>query len=47
MGLKSFLYKALKVSNDINAVKKGKVGRRVGRRVYGKATGKLARKIFK
>lgn len=46
MKFKTFAYKALKYSNDANAVKKNKVGRRVGRRVYGKATGRLARKIF-
>jgi len=45
--MKKLLYSLLKYSNDINAVKKGKVGRRVGRRIYGKASGKLARKLFK
>ena len=45
--MKKLLYKALKVSNDVNAISKGKVGKRIGRRVYGKATGKLARKLFK
>ena len=45
--MKKLLYKALKISNDVNAVSKGKVGKRIGRRVYGKATGKLARKLFK
>lgn len=47
MSLKSTIYKLLRLSNDLNAIKKGKVGRRIGRRVYGKATGRLARKIFK
>ena len=47
MGLKNLIYQLLKVSNDINAVQKGKVGRRVGRRVAGKATGKAMRKLFK
>lgn len=45
--LKSLIYKLLRISNDINSVRKGTVGRRIGRRVYGKATGRLARKIFK
>lgn len=45
--MKSLIYKLLRISNDINAIKKGKVGRRIGRRIYGKATGRLARKIFK
>lgn len=47
MGMKSFLYKALKVSNDVNAVSKGKVGKRVGRRIAGKAAGKSIGKLFK
>ncbi|WP_188631682.1 hypothetical protein [Lentibacillus kapialis] len=45
--MKSLLYKLLKYSNDANAVKKGKVGRRIGRRAAGKATGKAFGKIFK
>jgi len=32
---------------NYNAVKKGKVGKRVGRRVAGKTTGKAMRKLFK
>jgi hypothetical protein len=32
---------------DYNAVKKGKVGRRVQRRIAGKATGRAMRKLFK
>lgn len=46
MNFKSALYKALKYSNDINAVQKNRVPRRIGRRLYGKATGRLARRIF-
>lgn len=46
MTLKSALYKALKYSNDINAVRKNRVPRRIGRRLYGKASGRLARRIF-
>lgn len=45
--MKRFLYKMLRISNDINAVSKGKIGRRVARRVYGRATGRLARRLFK
>lgn len=47
MRIKSLIYKALRISNDINAVKKGKIGQRVGRRVAGRTTGKLMRKMFK
>ena len=46
MSLKSDLYKALALSNDANAIRKGKVPRRIGRRIYGKITGRLARRIF-
>ena len=46
MSLKSDLYKALALSNDVNAIRKGKVPRRIGRRIYGKVTGRLARRIF-
>jgi hypothetical protein len=30
----------------VNAIRRGKVPRRIGRRVYGKATGRLARRLF-
>jgi hypothetical protein len=46
MKLKSAIYKTLRISNDINAIKRGKVSRRIGRRAAGKATGKIFRKIF-
>lgn len=44
--MKNLLYKLLRLSNDLNAVQKGKVGRRIGRRMWGKATGKAAGKLF-
>lgn len=44
---KGWVYEILKLSNDYNAVKRGKVPRRIGRRAYGKASGKVARKLFK
>ncbi|WP_179107217.1 hypothetical protein [Sediminibacillus massiliensis] len=47
MGLKSSIYKMLRVWNDVDAAKKGKLGKRIGRRAAGKATGKAIRKIFK
>jgi hypothetical protein len=31
---------------DVNAVRNGTIGRRIGRRLYGKATGRLARRLF-
>ncbi|MGH9192112.1 MAG: hypothetical protein ACRDZ0_06515 [Acidimicrobiales bacterium] len=42
----SLLYRLLRLSNDVNAVRRGRVGRRVARRLDGKATGRLARKLF-
>lgn len=47
MTAKRTAYRLLKYSNDINAVRRGRVGRRIGRRVYGKASGRLARKLFR
>ncbi|WP_176791525.1 hypothetical protein [Thalassobacillus cyri] len=47
MSLKSTIYKVSRVWNDIDAVRKGKIGRRIGRRAAGKATGKIMRKLFK
>jgi len=47
MSTKSSIYKFLRLWNDVSAVKKGKVGKRIGRRVAGKTTGRLLRKLFK
>ena len=47
MSLKSLIYTLLKLSNDVNAVQKNKVGRRVGRRIAGKIAGRGFGKIFK
>lgn len=41
------LYKAARILGDVNAVKKGKVGKRIVRRVAGKQTGKILRKLLK
>lgn len=46
-GFRTFLYTLAKILGDINAVKKGTVGKRIARRTAGKATGKLLRKLFK
>jgi hypothetical protein len=45
--MRSFLYKLARLLGDINAVKKGRVGRRIGRRVAGKYTGRGLRRLFK
>lgn len=47
MSLKRNIYRILRVSNDINAIRRGRFGRRVGRRVAGRMSGKLIRRIFK
>jgi len=44
---RGFLYWLAKLLGDVNAVKKGKVGRRVGRRAAGKVAGKGFGKLFK
>jgi len=47
MGLRSSLYKVARIMGDVNAVQKGKVGKRVARRAAGKATGRTLRKLIK
>ena len=47
MRLKSRIYKMLRISNDINAVLKGKAGKRIMRRMAGKFTGKGIGRLFK
>jgi len=47
MGLRSSLYKIARIMGDVNAVQKGKVGKRVARRTVGKATGATLRKLIK
>ena len=47
MGIRSSLYKIARIMGDVNAVKKGKVGKRVVRRGAGKATGRTLRKLIK
>lgn len=44
---RGILYTIAKILGDVNAVKKGKVGKRVARRVAGKGTGRLLGKLFK
>lgn len=47
MGLRNALYKAARLMGDANALKKGKVVRRVARRGAGKVTGRGLGKLFK
>lgn len=47
MSFRSLLYSLARGMGDVNAVKKGKVGRRVARRGAGKLTGRGLGKLFK
>jgi len=47
MGLRSALYTIARLMGDANAIKKGKVGKRVVRRAAGKAAGRTMRKVLK
>ena len=40
MNIRSLLYKTARIMGDVNAVKKGTVGKRVARRAAGKVTGR-------
>jgi hypothetical protein len=44
---RGFLYTLAKILGDINAINKGKVGKRIGRRVVGRAAGKGIGRLFK
>lgn len=46
-GFRSFLYWLARLMGDVNAVKRGRVGRRIGRRIAGKATGRGLGKLFR
>lgn len=47
MSLKRTLYRLLRISNDINAVRRGRIGQRIGRRAAGRVSGRLIRRLFK
>jgi len=44
---RGLLYKLARLLGDVNAVSKGKVGRRVGRRLAGKGARRILRGFFK
>lgn len=46
MNIRSILYGIARLIGDINAIRRGKVGRRIARRAAGKATGRLFRRWF-
>lgn len=41
------LYKTARALGDVQAVRRGRVGRRIGRRLLGKLTGRLFGRLFK
>ena len=47
MKMKDFLYWALALENDANAIKNNTVGKRLAMRTYGKLCGRVASKLFK
>ena len=44
---RSFLYWLARILGDVNAVKKGKVGKRIARRAAGKIAGRGMRGLFR
>ncbi len=44
---RSFLYWLARLLGDVNAVRRGTIGKRLARRAAGRATGKALRKLFK
>ncbi|WP_373894478.1 hypothetical protein [Virgibacillus sp. CBA3643] len=47
MSLKSSIYKMLRIWNDVDSVRKKKVGKRIGRRITGRMAGKGIGRLFK
>lgn len=45
--VRSSLYKMARLLGDVNAVKRGTVGKRVARRAVGRATGRGLGRLFK
>lgn len=45
--IRSMLYKSARVLGDVNAVKRGKVGKRLARRAAGRVTGRGLGRLFK
>jgi hypothetical protein len=44
---RGFLYALAKFLGDVNAVKKGTIGKRIARRAAGKITGRALGRLFK
>lgn len=46
-GTRGFLYWLARFLGDVNAVRRGRIGRRIARRAAGKATGRGLGRLFK
>ena len=46
-GFRGWLYWLAKLLGDVNAVRRGRIGKRVARRATGKLTGRLFRRLFR
>lgn len=44
---RSLLYLLARLLGDLNAVRRGRIGRRIGRRLAGKASGRLLGRLFR
>lgn len=47
MTFRSLLYTLAALLGDVNAVRRGRVGRRIARRLTGRATGQMLGRIFR
>jgi hypothetical protein len=45
--LRSWLYRLARLLGDINAVRRGRVGRSIARRAAGRGAGRILRRIFR
>lgn len=45
--IRSFLYFAARILGDVNAVRRGTIGKRILRRATGKAIGRFLGRLFK
>ncbi|MBP1932943.1 hypothetical protein [Ammoniphilus resinae] len=45
--IRTLLYGTAKLLGDINAVRRGTIGKRIGKRIVGKFMGRLLGKFFK
>ncbi len=43
MSLTSFIYSLLRISNDLKAIRKGRVGKRMRNKIIGRVAGRLMR----